>query len=195
MTLKDAFQSRFKMGAAISRMNLEIAANTKLLLDQYNSFTVENDMKPMFSLDCDANCKEPEKYNLEPKLCFDFAKPYLDFSKENHIAMRGHTLVWHNQTPKWFFCKNYDETEGLADRETMLARLENYIKGVLNFVQENYPDQIYAWDVVNEAIDEGAMRKSPWTETIGEDFVIKAFEFAKKYAAPGVKLFYNDYDT
>ncbi len=195
MNLKTAFASRFKLGAAISSMNLDTPANTKLLLDQFNSFTVENDMKPMFSLDNEANCSEPEKYNLEPKLRFDFAKPYLDFSKENHIAMRGHTLVWHNQTPKWFFCKNYDETAGLADRETMLARLENYIKGVLTFVQENYPDQIYAWDVVNEAIDEGAMRKSLWTETIGEDFVIKAFEFAKKYVAPGVKLFYNDYDT
>ncbi len=195
MNLKDAFYSRFKMGAAISRMNLNTPANTKLLLDQYNSFTSENDMKPMYFLDNEANCKEPEKYNLEPKLRFDFAIPYLEFSKQNHIAMRGHTLVWHNQTPKWFFCKNYDETAGLEDRETMLARLENYIKGVLTFVQENYAGQIYAWDVVNEAIDEGAMRKSLWTETIGEDFVIKAFEFARKYASPEVKLFYNDYDT
>ena len=195
MNLKNAFESRFKIGAAISRMNLDTPANTHFLLDQFNSFTVENDMKPMFSLDNVANCKDPAKYDLEPKLCFDFATPYLDFAKENHLPMRGHTLVWHNQTPKWFFCKNYDETAGLADRDTMLARLENYIKGVLTFVQENYPDQIYAWDVVNEAIDEGAMRKSLWTETIGEDFVIKAFEFARKYAAPGVKLFYNDYNT
>ena len=195
MNLKTAFESRFKLGAAISRMNLETPANTKLLLDQFSSFTVENDMKPMFFLDNEANIKNPSKYDLEPKLKFDFAIPYLEFSRKNNMPMRGHTLVWHNQTPKWFFCKNYDISQGLATRETMLTRLENYIKGVLTFVQENYPGQIYAWDVVNEVIDEGDFRKSLWTEVVGTDFVIKAFEFARKYASPEVKLFYNDYNT
>ena len=195
MNLKTAFESRFKLGAAISRMNLETPANTKLLLDQFSSFTVENDMKPMFFLDNEANIKNPSKYDLEPKLKFDFAIPYLEFSRKNNMPMRGHTLVWHNQTPKWFFCKNYDISQGLASRETMLTRLENYIKGVLTFVQENYPGQIYAWDVVNEVIDEGDFRKSLWTEAVGTDFVIKAFEFARKYASPEVKLFYNDYNT
>ena len=163
MNLKTAFENRFKVGAAISRMNLSTPAHMKFLLDQFNSCTVENDMKPMFFLDNEANPKDPETYNLSPKLRFDFATPYLDFAKAQHIPMRGHTLVWHNQTPKWFFCKNYDETEGFVDRDTMLARLENYIKGVLSFVQENYPGVIYAWDVVNEVIDEGDFRKSLWS--------------------------------
>ena len=195
MNLKTAFENRFKVGAAISRMNLSTPAHMKFLLDQFNSCTVENDMKPMFFLDNEANPKDPETYNLSPKLRFDFATPYLDFAKAQHIPMRGHTLVWHNQTPKWFFCKNYDETEGFVDRDTMLARLENYIKGVLSFVQENYPGVIYAWDVVNEVIDEGDFRKSLWTQIVGTDFVIKAFEFARKYADSDVLLFYNDYDT
>ena len=195
MNLKDAFESRFKMGAALSRMNLETPANIRLFLDQYNSVTAENDMKPMCFLDTEANHQEPEKYALSPKLCFDFATPYLQFAETHHIPMRGHTLVWHNQTPKWFFYKNYDETSELADRDTMLTRLENYIKGVLSFVQDKYPGRIYAWDVVNEAIEDGGMRESLWTKTIGEDFVLQAFTFARKYAAPEVKLFYNDYDT
>lgn len=195
MNLKTAFQSRFKIGAAISRMNLETPANLKLLLDQFNSFTCENDMKPMFYLDPKANMDDPNTYGLDPKLRFDYAIPYLEFAKKTGIPMRGHTLVWHNQTPKWFFHVNYDEGEALADRDTMLTRLENYIKGVLTFVQENYPGIIYAWDVVNEVIDEGDFRKSLWTETVGTDFVIKAFEFARKYVAPEVKLFYNDYNT
>ena len=195
MELKTAFKDRFKMGAAISRANLETPAHTRLLLDQYNSFTCENDMKPMYFLDSEANRSEPEKYNLEPKLQFDFAIPYLEFAKKNGIGMRGHTLVWHGQTPRWFFYKNYDEFAGLADRDTMIARLDGYIKGVLTFVQENYPGVIYAWDVVNEAINDGDFRKSLWTQTIGNDFIIKAFESARKYAAPGVSLFYNDYNT
>ncbi|MBO7425616.1 MAG: alpha/beta fold hydrolase [Clostridiales bacterium] len=195
MNLKTAFDSRFKIGAAISRMNLECRGNMKFLLDQFNSFTAENDMKPMFFLDTEENLNDPKKYDLEPCLCFDFAVPYLEFSRKNNIPMRGHTLLWHNQTPKWFFYNDYDEGKGLVDRDKMLIRLENYIKGVLTFVQENYPGQIYAWDVCNEIIDEGDFRKSLWLKVVGEDFFIKAFEFARKYASPEVKLFYNDYNT
>ncbi len=195
MNLKTAYEPYFKIGAAISRWNLHTPAHMKLLKEQFNSFTCENDMKPMFYLDKDENKKHPDKYNLSPALKFDSASPYLDFAKNSGIAMRGHTLVWHNQTPKWFFCERYNENFPYADRETMLSRLENYIKGVLGFVQEKYPNIIYAWDVVNEIVDEGAFRKSLWTKTVGEDFFIKAFEYAKKYVAPGVDLFYNDYET
>ncbi len=195
MNLKTAYEPYFKIGAAISRWNLHTKAHMKLLTEQFNSFTCENDMKPMYFLDMDANKSDPEKYNLSPALTFESARPYLEFAKENGIAMRGHTLVWHNQTPKWFFCQNYNENFPLADRETILKRLESYIKGVLTFVQTNYPGVIYAWDVVNEIVDEGDFRKSIWTKTVGKDFFIKAFEYARKYVADGVDLFYNDYET
>ena len=195
MNLKTAYEPYFKVGAAISRWNLHTAAHMKLLTEQFDSFTCENDMKPMYFLDTDKNKSNPEIYNLSPALTFENAIPYLEFAKEKGIAMRGHTLVWHNQTPKWFFCQNYNEHFPLADRETILKRLESFIQGVLNFVQTNYPGVIYAWDVVNEIVDEGAFRKSIWTQTVGEDFFIKAFEFARKNVAPGVDLFYNDYET
>lgn len=195
MDLKTAFEPYFKIGAAISRWNLHTPAYVKLLKTQFNSFTCENDMKPMFFIDKHLCRTEPEKYDLAPALTFENAIPYLEFAKENRIPMRGHTLVWHNQTPQWFFHKGYNETNGLADKETMLARLESYIKGVLGFVNENYPGIIYAWDVVNEAIDEGDFRQSLWYKIAGEDFIFKAFEYARKYAAPGVALFYNDYET
>ena len=195
MNLKTAYEPYFKIGAAISRWNLHTKAHMKLLTDQFNSFTCENDMKPMYYLDMDKNKSDPEKYNLEPALTFENAIPYLEFAKENGIAMRGHTLVWHNQTPKWFFCENYNENFPYADRETILKRLESYIKGVLTFVQTQYPGIIYAWDVVNEIVDEGDFRKSIWTKTVGNDFFIKAFEYARKYVTDGVDLFYNDYET
>lgn len=195
MNLKTAFEPYFKIGAAISNYNLHVPAHMKLLTSQFSSFTCENDMKPMFYLDRDTNKNDPEKYNLTPALTFDKAIPYLEFAKANGIAMRGHTLVWHNQTPKWFFHQRYNENFPLADRETILARLESYIHGVLDFVQNEYPGIIYAWDVVNEAVDEGDFRKSVWTKTVGNDYVIRAFEFARKYAAPDVALFYNDYET
>ncbi len=195
MNLKTAYEKYFKIGAAISRRDLYTPAHMKFLTDQFNSFTCENEMKPMYYLDQDANKNDPEKYDLAPALNFDTATPFLEFAKNNGMPMRGHTLVWHNQTPKWFFCEQYNENFPFADREKILKRLENYIKGVLEFTAKNYPGVIYAWDVVNEAVDDGAIRKSLWTSTVGEDYVIRAFEFARKYAAPGVSLFYNDYET
>ena len=80
----------------------------------------------------------------------------------------------------------------------MLGRLENYIREVLTQTEELYPGVIVSWDVVNEAIDDGTnwlRTGSNWYKTIGEDFVEKAFEFARKYAADGVLLYYNDYNT
>lgn len=195
MTLKRAYEPFFKVGAAISARNLHTPAHMKLLTSQFGSFTCENDMKPMYMMDTIKNRGEGAKFNTEPALTFDTARPYLEFAKKTGIAMRGHTLVWHNQTPEWFFHEEYNPALPYAGREVMLSRLENYIKGVLTFVQEEYPGIIYAWDVVNEAIDEGDMRKSLWLKTVGRDFVIKAFEYARKYAAPGVSLFYNDYET
>ena len=87
MSLKTAFGSRFKMGAAISRKNLNTKQRTDLLLKEFNSFTCENDMKPMFFLDEEENLKDPSKYNLSPKLRFDIAVPYLEFAKENNIHL------------------------------------------------------------------------------------------------------------
>lgn len=195
MNLKTAYEPYFKIGAAISRKNLETPAQMELLKEEFSSFTAENDMKPWAFLDEKTTLANPEQYNSAPAIRSDIAKPYLDFARDNGLPMRGHTLVWHNQTPKWFFYQNYDVEGELADRELMLARLDHYIHSVLDYVQTNYPGVIYAWDVVNEAVDEGDFRKSLWLKTVGKDFVIKAFECARKYAAPGVALFYNDYET
>lgn len=196
MSLREAFEPYFKVGAAISRLNLNTPEHMELLCKEFHSFTCENDMKPMFYLDWEMNMKNPEEYETKPAMNFEVARPYLEFAKKNQMVMRGHTLVWHNQTPKWFFYKNYNPEGELADKETMLARLENYICSVLTFVQTEYPGIIYAWDVVNEAVDEGEWRhKSLWYETVGSEFLMKAFEFARKYADKNVALFYNDYET
>ena len=197
MTLKEAYEPFFKIGTAVPRFIFKSEELLQDICSKYNSITCENDMKPMFFLDMEANTAEPEKYDKCPAVTFEVCKPYLDFARDNKIALRGHTLVWHNQTPRWFFKQGYrtEEDAPLADRETMLTRLENYIKTMLEYVQTEYPGVIYAWDVVNEAIEDGGMRESLWTKTVGEDFVLHAFRFARKYADKQVKLFYNDYNT
>lgn len=201
MSLLKAYEPYFKIGTSVSGYNIHSDVAKAQLKENYSSITCENDMKPMYFLDEKANLEDPEKYNLCPALTFNMARPYLEFAKESGIGLRGHTLAWHNQTPDWFFKKNYtmDPEAPWADKETMLIRLEAYIKGVLEFVQTEYPGVIYAWDVVNEAMEENEedcwRKHSRWYETVGTDFVKYAFRFARKYADKDVKLFYNDYNT
>ena len=197
MSLKSVYKEYFHIGAAVPGAAFEHPAALRHLKEQYTSVTCENDMKPERILDEKRNRSEPEKYDRSPAVDFSGVGKYLDFARDNGIQMRGHTLVWHAQTPRWFFTRGYDAREDapLADRDVMLSRLEHYIAVVMGFVQTEYPGIVYAWDVVNEAVDEGGLRDSLWLQTIGEDYILQAFSFARKYAAEGVSLFYNDYET
>jgi endo-1,4-beta-xylanase len=99
----------------------------------------------------------------------------------------GHVLLWHQQTPAWVFA---GEGGKKADRDTLLARLRSHIATVVG----RYRGRIGGWDVVNEALEEdGTLRKTPWLEAIGEDYLAKAFEFAHE-ADPDAELYYNDYN-
>ena len=107
----------------------------------------------------------------------------------NGMKLRGHTLVWHNQTPNWVF---ENEAGGKVDRQTLLDRMRAHIHTVV----QRYGRTVYAWDVVNEAVtDEGEewLRPSRWLEGIGEDYLVKAFQYAHE-ADPHALLFYNDYN-
>lgn len=195
-SLKDTYSEYFRIGAAISPALLEKPEYTELIKAQFNSVTMENNMKPEAIFDHQKTISDPEKYMECPALRFDRFKAELDFARDNGMTVRGHTLVWHSQTPNWIFYKDYKVGGELADRELMLKRMENYIKSVMEWTTENYPGLISAWDVVNEAAaDNGGMRKSLWYETIGDDYISKAFEFARKYAPEDAKLFYNDYNS
>ncbi|MCL6549140.1 MAG: endo-1,4-beta-xylanase, partial [Alicyclobacillus sp.] len=137
----------------------------------------ENHMKPALIH------PKPEKYD------FTAADEIVAFAQKHKMKVRGHTLVWHNQTPDWFF----QEADGsAASRETLLARLKSHIDTVLS----RYKGKVYCWDVVNEAVADSGdepMRDSKWLRQVGPDFLAKAFEFAHA-ADPDAILFYNDYN-
>lgn len=197
-TLKTAYIKDFKIGAAVNTWQLEGAgayAKAKTLItNQFNSITMENQMKPESLLS-----KENQTRGTDTDVLIneDILQKVLKLASDNGLKLRGHTLVWHSQTPEWFFHKEYDVNKSLVSKAVMRERMESYIKKVLTYCQENYPGVVYAWDVVNEAVnDDGTMRTSSnWYKVYGDDSYIKdAFTFARKYASKDVKLFLNDFN-
>lgn len=192
--LKEAFAEDFTVGVAVNMGALNDSDRMSFVCSHFNSITMENEMKPDSLLDGAASEKSSDGM---PEINTKKLDQILSRAKENNIPLRGHTLVWHNQTPDWFFSKDYEPSKGLAGKDEMRKRMEAYIKKVLTYCQENYPGVVYAWDVVNEAMaDEGGCRtKSRWYDIYGdESYIEDAFTFARKYADPEVKLFYNDYN-
>lgn len=175
--LKDYYKDYFKIGVAVSPQSLK-TDEAGLILQQFNSMTPENVMKmgPI-------QPKENE-YN------WTGADSIAAFAKRNNLKLRGHTLCWHNQTPRWFFIDS--ATGKQVTKEVLLQRLKDHI----TIVVSRYKDVIYAWDVVNEVIsdkEDEYFRPSLFYQICGEDFVAKAFEYAHA-ADPNAVLFYNDYN-
>lgn len=192
--LKDAFQNDFLFGASIVMGELNNDKEMDFVQKHFNSITMGNEMKPESLLDWEASEKSADGM---PEIRTEQLDKVLGRVKERGLKLRGHCLVWHSQTPDWFFSKNYEPSKGLVDKETMKKRMEVYIQKVLTYCQKNYPGVIYAWDVTNEVIeDDGGYRtESGWYQTYGDgSFITDAFTFARKYADPDVKLFMNDYN-
>ena len=178
VTLKDAFARSFMVGAALNQAHFteQDQRGAALVKAQFNTITPENVLKWQLVH------PRPEQY--------DFAAPdrYVEFGARNGMFVVGHTLVWHQQTPRWVF---EDPTGAPVSRDTLLARLRDHIHTVVG----RYRGRVKGWDVVNEAIDEdGTLRKTPWLTIIGEDYLVKAFELAHE-ADPDAELYYNDYSV
>ena len=211
VALKDACEKYFMLGVGINGSTLDNLTTydeeyMALVKKHFNSVTLSNLMKSCYILQQKESQKSPDGM---PVLDFRTIDDTLQWCMDNGLKMRGHTLVWHTQTPGWFFREGYLDDGEYVDKETMLARMESYIRQMLEHVQENYPGVVYCWDVVNEAVDPDKGDKdsfflcrkefddgpNPWYVTIGPEYVEAAFRFARQYAAEDVKLIYNDFNT
>lgn len=240
--LKDAmaevFGDDFIMGTAVTVNEMEDLGIEMLVNKHFNAVTIGNELKPdaLFNYSNDEHTPlQTITFNgqkLEvPTLYFGRAEEILDTLKkwnESHpdqepIKVRGHVLVWHSQTPEWFFREGYtvkqnaDGSENYVTPEVMNQRLEWYIKTVLeHFTGEDspYKDMFYGWDVVNEAVSNGgngyrtekasaveplsqsthSTNSSWWAVYQSNEFILNAFRFANQYAPADVELYYNDYN-
>ena len=174
--LKTVFKEQFLIGAALnpSQFSESNAVEAALVKQQFSSITPENVLK------WERVHPEPGRYDFTNGDCF------VEFGERHGMFTIGHTLVWHSQTPDWVF---KDATGKALTRDALLARMREHIFTVVG----RYKGRIKGWDVVNEAIEEnGSLRKSPWRQIIGDDFIEKAFQFAHE-ADPNAELYYNDY--
>lgn len=175
--LKDDYKDYFPIGVAVGSRNI-YGPEAALILKEYNSITPENDMKmgPIHPRE--------DHYNFGP------TDRIAQFAREHGLKLRGHNLCWHEQTPEWIF---KDHEGGRVSRDTLYARLRRHITTVVH----RYQKEVYAWDVVNEAISDNPrelLRDSKWLRICGPEFIDSAFWYAHR-ADPTAELYYNDYNV
>jgi endo-1,4-beta-xylanase len=175
--LKDIYKDDFYIGVALNldQISGREPKTTAHVEKHFDSITPENILK------WEAVHPEPDRYNFEP------VDRYIALGEKNKMHIIGHTLVWFHQTPDWVF---HDKSGKPISREALLERMKDHIFTVMG----RYKGRIHGWDVVNEAIvPDGHFRKCKWLDIIGEDYVLKAFEYARE-ADPSAELYYNDYN-
>lgn len=176
-SLAAAYNGRLKIGAAVEPEQLT-GTDGVLLAQQFSSVVAENAMKPM------------QIHPQENRYAFGPADALVVFAERHGLAVRGHTLLWGSHTPDWF----WQSAEGQpATREQVLQRLRQHITTVVG----HYRGRVYAWDVVNEAIDPhqpSCLRDDRWLQVVGPDYLAVAFR-AAHVADPKARLFINDFNT
>ena len=175
-TLRSLAEKRgVDIGAAVAMKPLrKEAIYRETLAREFNIIVAENAFK--WSL------VQPKK----SKFNFKDTDFLVKFAEDNKMKLRGHTLVWHRQLPKWL-------TEGDFTRDEIIKILKEHIQTLVG----RYRGKIQAWDVVNEAIDDktgGYRTDSFWYQKLGADYIKLAFEFARQADANAV-LYYNDYSA
>ncbi len=227
--VKDLEDEDMIVSSVMGLSDLSLDGVQGLIQKHFNAVTFGNVLKPdaLFGYS-NERCpgKEVVTFNGEemevPVLDYSRAEKMLDkvlewnSVNENQLKVRGHVLVWHAQTPEWFFHEDYDASKDYVSKEEMDKRLEWYIATVLDhFTGEESPyrDLFYAWDVVNEAVSDGGgyrtdkekaseplsnsthgSNSSWWHVYQSEEYIINAFRYANKYAPEHIELFYNDYN-
>ncbi len=239
VSMKDTYDNIFgKTGTCINLVQLQDPETLEYVKKHFSSFTLENEMKPDYLMPGwlqpisteDAKKKTgdyviPESYKetTVPQFNYDTVDKVLKIAKDNGLKIRYHVLVWHSQSPEWFFKENYsqEETAEYVSEEVMYERMRMYISSMIHHVYtlDNgaYKDVVYTWDVANEYFSNTPDKN--WAAVFGNreniqgetstnrpalgtkpTYIKRAFEMAYDALAEfglqdKVPLFYNDFNT
>lgn len=220
-------------GAAINSQTINDDRVMELVYRHFNAVTLENELKIDCMLGysnavCPPGSLHEEELNGEtitvPAIDHTRADRMLDIilahneaDPDNPVRVRGHVLVWHSQTPEWFFHEDYDASKDYVSKDEMNKRLEWYISSMLGYYtgkDSKYHGLFYGWDVVNEAVSDASgsyrtdteagsdslsdpvhsIKSSWWKVYQSNEFITNAFVYANRYADKDVELYYNDYN-
>ena len=211
-SLSEAYSKQFPMGCEVYSYNLKNDEILQFIKHHYTRVTFGDELKPESLLN-----QEKSKASADgmPVINTDIIDKCLSLAQANNLQVRFHTLVWYSQTPDWYFCEGYEvqydgngtakkNITNLVDKETMLQRMQSYITQIIQYTETKYPGVVYAYDVVNEVINDNGCKLRTGTQSLygaifGEEdntYITKAFEYARAAqtaAGSGAKLFYNDY--
>jgi len=173
MTIKE--KAAFRIGAAVTLEDLNIATYADTLVHHYNRITAEYEMKmtPIWG--------SADNYN------WDKVDGLVDFAQEHGMEVHGHTLLWYREFPGWFKSADYDS-----------AAFESLIKEYITTVVSRYKGKVQSWDVANEIFnDNGTLRVDEFVFKTFSDpigFYGRCFQYARD-ADLDALLFYNDYSV
>ena len=185
VSLKEIYEDYFMIGTIYTR-TIDSGKDNELVKQHFNVITPENLMKP--------------EYMQRPQGTFNFNESdhMMSIAERDGLTVVGHTLAWHSQSGDFLGIKNKEGNP--VTRDEAIQQLKDHIYGVAG----QYKGQIYSWDVLNEAIQDGAklgedgdwtkcLRDTQWLRSIGPEYVAMAFQFAHE-ADPDALLYYNDYN-
>ena len=175
---QSAQHSDILIGTAVRSAQLSESAYSDTLAREFNLLEPEDEMK------WEVLRPDPESFD------FSQADRLVDFALRHNMKVRGHTLLWHRQNPTWL-------TDGHYTPDQLSKLLENHIKTVVG----HYRGKVFAWDVANEALDEGKnagkLRETLWYKRPGIGsgegvaYLAQCFRWAHE-ADPQALLFYNE---
>lgn len=226
--LKNIYAKDFRIGCLLSYRNIGFPTDSAvpgqsavitpnggyLIKFHMNNMSPGNNMKPVYTVDVASSASaytaaatqaQKDSVDIHPIIRFNGDLiAQLNWARRQGFTFRGHTLVWHNQTPAELFRSGYTTSGTRLTKTVMIQRMDFYMHEVIRLIHESWPGLFVAMDVVNEAIDDGTgkVRTSgnEWYTTFGDSsYIIKAFQLARQYTAqygePQIKLYYNDYNT
>lgn len=173
---QSAESSRVLVGTAVRPSLFFEASYTSTIAREYDMLEPEDALKWMA---------------LRPSAAaFDFhdGDEAVRFAQAHGMKVRGHCLVWDHNNPDWLVRGNFTP-----------AQLSKLLQEHITTVMKHYAGQVFAWDVINEALDEkGRLRDSPWFNKPGiglsgrdTAYIEQAFRWARD-ADPHALLFYNE---